>query len=222
MSWVAAGVAVVGIGTSLVQGAQAKREQKEAERQATVSLNQAKKQLSVNRLEGVSINTEAYDNALRNITAQQQQALAALSEDPRALAAGVGKLQGASVNMTQELLDKQNQDLVDREMAIAKEDANIDKNLANISLAETEGAQAAAAEASRVAGISGTNVVEGLAGAGQKLYEESDLYKKKNSIVNNVSFKDYGFSKGVPKIGDPLSELPAPNYGSLISGLTPS
>lgn len=167
MSGVIAGVGLSAFstGASLFQGIQAKKLQRDAERAATEALNQAKEKLSVNRLEGVQIPLDAYDTAMREVTAQGGQAIDALTQgDARNLAAGVGKVYQAGQQGVEDIRQKKEQAIYNRDTAIAKEQANIDKQLADISLSEASGAQIAAAQHGEEAGQAFSNALSSFGG----------------------------------------------------------
>lgn len=171
------GLQVLGAGFSIIQGIQAKRAQREAEAQAERALTEARKQLSVNRMEGLQVPLEAYELAERGLTAQQMQSTQALAEaDSRSLAGGVGRSQMAAQQGQEQLRQQMAQDIYNRDKLIADEASNIDRNLASISLAEAEGAQLAAMQREQQAAAGFTGGIQGIAGAGQTLYENTALY----------------------------------------------
>lgn len=174
---ISAGLQVLGAGFSIIQGIQAKRAQREAEAQAARALEEAKSRLEVNRMEGLQVPLEAYELAERGLTAQQMQSTQALAEaDSRSLAAGVGRSQLAAQEGQEQLRQQMAQDIFNRDKLIAGEQSRIDRDLAGISLAEVEGAQLAAMQREQQAAAGFTGGIQGLAGAGQTLYEQSDLF----------------------------------------------
>jgi hypothetical protein len=179
VSAIGLGIAAIGTAASIAQAAAAKKKQREADRAAEEALNEAKKKLSVNRLEGIQVPLSAYNEAFKSGLAQQQQALTALAEsDPRALAAGVGKVQAIGISQDEKTRQDMEKALYDRDIAVAQNQQQIDLNMAEVGLSEVKGAQAASlqAEQQAVAGI--TDAIQSAAGGVQNYYENTALYKK--------------------------------------------
>lgn len=178
---ISAGLGLAGSGMSILESISAKRKQREAERSADQSLSRAKKELSVNRLEGVQVPIEAYTQAMRAVTAQQMQAVEGLRESgQRALAAGLGRAEAVSGDIVEKQRLQMEKALADRELLIAQEDARIDQSLANISLGEATGAMAASQQNQQIAAMQMTSAAEGLGAVGENLYKASKLFKKKD------------------------------------------
>lgn len=174
---VAAGMQILGSGFQIAQAIDAKKKQRDAERSAKESLAQARRKLSVNRLEGIQVPLEAYESSMRETTAQTMQNLEALREaDARTLAAGVGKLSAASGAQTERTRQQMARDIAERDKMIAQEQATIDRTLAGLSLEEAAGAQAAAAQREQQAAMGFSSAIKGIGAAGQTLYENSKLY----------------------------------------------
>ena len=117
---IAVGLQALGMGGDIIGGIRARKVQREAERQAQEALDQAKQRLEVNRQEGVQIPLDSYALAMRERTAQQMQALEGLREaDPRALAAGAGKLSAAATAATEADRQRMQADIYKRDQMIA-------------------------------------------------------------------------------------------------------
>ena len=175
-------VGVAGAGMSIAGGAAAKRRAKDASRASAAALEEARKTIEVNEQEGVQVPLDSYEMAMRETTAQQEQALAALTEaDSRSLAAGVGKLSAAGGNVIEKQRQAMAQDIYKRDQAVAAEEANINNQLTNVSVQEAMGAQAAAQDAEQQATYAmSQGVIAGL-GAGVDAYKASGLYEKDKS-----------------------------------------
>jgi len=203
---ISAGLGLVGSGASIFESIGAKKRQREAQKAADKALNQAKKELSVNRIEGIQVPIESYNQAMREVTAQQMQAVEGLRESgQRALASGIGRvgaLAGQEVEKQRLQMDKA---LADRELLIAQEDARIDKDLANLSLGEATGAMAAAQQNQQIAAMQMTSAAQGLGAVGKNIYEGSDLYKKQKEAQK----EDYGF--GMENFTDVNKKIELPN-----------
>jgi hypothetical protein len=180
---------VAGAGMSIAGGAAAKRRAKDAARASAAALEEARKTIEVNEQEGVQVPLDSYEMAMRETTAQQEQALAALTEaDSRSLAAGVGKLAAAGGNAIERQRQAMGQDIYKRDQAVAAEEANINDQLSSVSIQEAMGAQAAAQDAEQQATYAMSQGVAAGLGAGVNAYKASGLYNKDKSgdIVDGV------------------------------------
>lgn len=185
---------IAGVGglASIGQGIDSKMKAKDAQRESDAALDKAKKQFDVNRQEGIQVPLDSYEQAIRETTAQQQQALSALTEsDSRSLAAGVGKLQAAVGTQTETNRQAMGDAILARDQAIAKDQTRIDQGLASMSIQEAEGAAAAAADLNKLGGQQLTSGAVAVGQAGLSLYQKSDLYKKKkdNTDLDSSMFK---------------------------------
>lgn len=170
---------VAGAGMSAAGGIASKKRQRDAERAADEALASAKRNLSVNRMEGLQVPVESYTQAMREVTSQQGQAIDALTEsDSRSLAAGIGKLGASAANATEAQRLKMDQAIYDRDTFIAKEDARIDQNLASLDLQEVRGAQQAAAQSEQAAAQQFSGATSGLGSVANTLYQNKALYGK--------------------------------------------
>lgn len=172
-----AGLQVLGAGANIIQGIKARREQREAEARASRALNAAKRKIEVNRMEGLQVPLDAYDLNTQAILASQQQAVQGLRESgQRSLQGGIQGSQMAAGQAFEGQRQQMAQDIYSRDKMIAQEQADIDRALASISLQEAEGAQIAAAQREQMGAQAFSGAIQGLAGAGQTMYEASDLY----------------------------------------------
>lgn len=177
----------VGAGAGIIQGIMAKKQQRDAEAAAERSLDAAKQQIEVNRLEALRVPTEVYERAFENTVAMQNQSLAALTEaDPRALAAGVGKLQGVATQQDAQTRDAMAQALYDREKMVAARQTEIDQNLAGLDLQAAAGAQEAASQAQQIAAQGFSGAIASVGQAGQQMFENSALYKKNKGLEEQL------------------------------------
>jgi hypothetical protein len=175
--FVGVGLQVLGMGLDIAQSIDAKKKQRDAERAAAESLAQAKSKIEVNRMEGLQVPLDAYEQAGREITAQQMQSLEGLREaDARTLAAGVGKLGAVGAMATEKTRQQMADAIYQRDKMIADEQATIDRSLATINLQEAEGAQMAAAQREQMAAQALSGALTGLGGAAQTFYEGQSLY----------------------------------------------
>lgn len=167
------GTQIFGVGLSIAQAIDARKKARDAERASTELLEQAKTRLDVNRMEGVQVPLDAYQMAGRETTAQTQQALEGLREaDTRTLAAGIGKLSEASGAVTEQQRQAMGQDIYQRDVDIATEQASIDRIMGGISLEEAAGAELRRAEKEEDAQKSLQSAVTG---AGQSLLTAAQM-----------------------------------------------
>ena len=174
---VSAGIQVLGAGADIIQGIQARKQQRDAERAAAAALAQARQKIEVNRMEGIQVPLDAYDLQTQAMLAGQQQSVEALREGgQRSVQGGLARTQLATQAGLEQQRQAMAQDIYRRDLAIAEEQANIDRTLAGLSLEEAAGAQAAAAQREQMAAQAFSGAIKGITGAGQTLYESSKLY----------------------------------------------
>ena len=177
---IGAGVAVLGTGFQISQALGQKKIARDAQRASAEALAQAKQRLEVNRMEGIQVPLDAYEQAMRETTSQQMQSLEALREaDARTLAAGVGKLGAAGAGAIEKQRQVMEQAIYDRDKMVAQEEAKIDRALASISLEEAIGFEKEAAQRETMAAINTAGAIEGL-GQAASLYQQSrPLYNQR-------------------------------------------
>ena len=176
------GIQAIGAGFSIAEAIKQKREQRDAERTAKELVEQTKSRLEVNRMEGLQVPLDSYDQAMREVTAQQMQSLEGLREaDARTLAAGVGKLAAAGSDATELQRQAMEGAIFDRDKLIASEQSNIDRSIANVDLQSALGAQQMAADADAASAMNLQSAAQGLGGAFQSFAESQDLYKKQKT-----------------------------------------
>ena len=224
---ISAGLQVLGSGMDIIQGINAKKDQKDAERAAAEYLRQAKQQISVNRMEEVQVPLDAYGLQTQAMLAGQQQSIEALREGgQRALQGGLSKAQLATQAGFEQQRQAMGRDIYQRDLMIAKEQARIDQALANLDLQSAAGAQMAAAQREQMAAQSFSGAVQGLGSAAQGLYEASPLYSERQGQLDAA--KAYQEQTGMYQdmntrqarramINDGITQQ---GFGNLASGLT--
>lgn len=176
------GIQAIGAGFSIAEAIKQKREQRDAERTAKELVEQTKSRLEVNRMEGLQVPLDSYDQAMREVTAQQMQSLEGLREaDARTLAAGVGRLAAAGSDATELQRQAMEGAIFDRDKLIASEQSNIDRSIANVDLQSALGAQQMAADADAASAMNLQSAAQGLGGAFQSFAESQDLYKRQKT-----------------------------------------
>jgi hypothetical protein len=183
------GIQAIGAGFSIAEAIKQRREQRDAERTAKELVEQAKSRLEVNRMEGLQVPLDSYDQAMREVTAQQMQSLEGLREaDARTLAAGVGKLAAAGSDATELQRQAMEGAILDRDKLIASEQSNIDRSIAGIDLESASGAQQMAADADAASAMNFQSAAQGLGGAFQSFAETQDLYKRQKTTPASSIF----------------------------------
>lgn len=174
------GMQLAGAGFQIARAIDQKKKARDAERASAELLEQAKRRLDVNRQEGVQVPLDAYEQAMREMTAQQGQSLMGLREaDERSLAAGVGKLAAAGTAGVEGLRGKMEEAIYARDKAIADEAARIDSMMAGISLTEAEGAQEAAKQREEASAMALQGAISGIGGAFDTMAKSQDLYSQR-------------------------------------------
>lgn len=179
------GMQLAGAGFQIARAIDEKKKARDAERASTELLEQAKRRLDVNRQEGVQVPLDAYEQAMREMTAMQGQSLMGLREaDERSLAAGVGKLAAAGTAGVEGFRGKMEEAIYTRDKAIADEAARIDSMMAGISLTEAEGAQEAAKQREEASAMALQGAISGIGGAFNTMAQSQDLYSQRQGELN--------------------------------------
>lgn len=170
-------LSAISTGASVIQGIEARKNVRAAERAADDALAAAKRRTAIDRFEALKVPVEAYQFAADIQTQQGKQNLMALQEaGPRALAAGVGKITAAGIQGTEQARQGLQADLFGLQKLQATEAAKRDAALASIDLKTVEGAGLASMAAEQQAAAAFGGAFKTLAGAGMDLYEASSLY----------------------------------------------
>lgn len=170
-------LSAVSTGANIIQGVEARKRGRAAERAADDALAAAKRRTAIDRFEALKVPTEAYQFAADIRTQQGKQNLMALQEaGPRALAAGVGKVTAAGIQGIEQDRQALQADLFGLEKLQAAEAAKRDTALASIDLKTVEGAGLASLAAEQQAAAAFGGALQTAAKAGMDLYEASNLY----------------------------------------------
>ena len=168
---------VIGAVGSFAQAAMQKKAMQEAEQEAAKAIADARAKLMQAPLEEVQVPTEAYQNAMREITAQSMQLTEAARESgARELAASVGRIGAAGLQATEQQRESMADRIYARDMTVAQDEARRLGALSNIDLGEARGAQAAAAQAEARRGAAITGGLTALGGAASAGLEAYALY----------------------------------------------
>jgi hypothetical protein len=168
-----------GTGMSFAQANKQKKLQQQAETEAAKSMVEAKKALSVNYMESLSIPTQAYEMEKDILSAASAQATEAGREgDQRGVAATAGRVQAATTEGARGIRADMAGELYNLDKLTQEENKNIAENLAGLNLAEAQGAQLAARDAQEARSAAITQGFAGVAKLGGQLMAAAPLYEK--------------------------------------------
>jgi len=141
-------LSAAGVAQSFVQAGKQNKLRREAEAEAAKSMEQARKILGVNYLEGISAPMRGYEEAREGIRQTGAQALqAGVEGEQRGAAATAGRVLMGAQKGERQISAKQEEDMLRLQELAAKEDARLASNLANLDLMGVAGAQQAARDA---------------------------------------------------------------------------
>lgn len=183
---------------SFVQAGKQRSAAQDAAAEADKAMEEARKQLSVNYLEGLSINKEAYELEREAFLSGAQQIVQAGQEgESRGAAVTAGKglaalqkaQQGSRIGMTEDLLTLQK--------LAAKEDARLAGELATIETKTAEGFEKEAADARAAASTATQQAATGLVNIGTQALKLPGLYGKTDvPMVNDLALQQQLVSPG--------------------------
>lgn len=184
-------------GASAKQASNASGFAKEANSKAKVAFDKAMKELSANKLAGISLPMESYERQIEAARGAGAELTQAGIESERGAAAIAGQVYRGQTEAQREIAGDMAQQLTGLETAAAEEEANLSRARANLNLAEAEGAQAAASQygAQQDAAISGA--FSALGQAGQQYLQGSELYKKSKGVKEFQKLSEYANKKGM-------------------------
>lgn len=176
---------------SFVQADKQRDAAQAAAAEADKAMEEARKQLSVNYLEGLSINKEAYELEREAFLSGAQQIVQAGKEGEsrgaavtagKALAASQKAQQGSRIGMTEDLLTLQK--------LAAKEDARLAGERATIETKTAEGFEKEAADARAAASAATQQAATGLVNIGTQALKLPGLYGKTDvPMVNDLALQ---------------------------------
>ena len=162
---------------SFAQAAFQKKSMDEANAAAAKAVADARGRLMQAPLEEVQVPTEAYELAMREITAQSMQLTEAARETgARELTANIGRIGALGLGATEKQRTDMADDIYKRDMAVAQDEARRLGALANVDLMEARGAQMAAADAASARGAAITGGVNSLGAALGGAFESMPLF----------------------------------------------
>tara|TARA_R100000808_G_scaffold24599_1_gene57098 strand:- start:155 stop:1153 length:999 start_codon:yes stop_codon:yes gene_type:complete len=179
---------------SFAQMAEEKEKKKKAEDAAAAAMMEARKKLDVNYYEQLGIQKEPYELARREMLVQGAMATEALKEgDPRALAAGVGRVQLAQQAGQEKVTTAMQQEQSQLEKLVAGEESRLRDLDTQLDLQEVVGAQQAMADAARAEqmalqqGLAGVTSMAGQVASMAPLYSKSPEVNALNRIKRQAA-----------------------------------
>ncbi len=174
-------------GMSFGQASREKRMQREAENKANEYIAKAREQIEIQRMEEVQLPLKQRQLTEKARAVGMKQALEAFQETgPRAVIGGVPKAQQIDVAARAQEQAQTEQQLFQREEAIAKAKTQQDIALANIDLMGAQGAAQASADAQKAIAAGVTGGFTALGGAVETGSELVSLYPQ-NALSKQVS-----------------------------------
>ena len=176
LTTIAAAVAIAGTATtaglSFSQAGKQKERMRDAERDAGLKMKEARKKLEVNYMDSLSIPLEAYEREMEALNVQAATLTqAAVEGDQRGAGAVAGRIAQAGQEAVSQQRTAMAKDLYNLEAATAEEDARLRDIGISLDLGEVEGAQLAAADASRARADA---INQGITGIGNTLQSGMD------------------------------------------------
>jgi len=193
------GLAVTAASTvgSFAQAADQNSKKKKAEEAAAAAMMEARKKLEVNYYEQLGIQKEPYELARRELLSQGALATQQLAEgDPRALAAGVGRVQLAQQLGQEKVATAMQQEQSQLDKLVAGEESRLRDLGTQLDLQEALGGQQAAADASKAESMAIQQGFAGVTSLGGQVASLAPLYAKKPMPP--------GTKTDIPKADDPL------------------
>jgi len=195
------------IGMNLSAAAKQSKAQSAAEQAAAEAAKKAETEYQREFAGGVQLPMEAYQQAGREGTAQQMQALQSLQEaDSRSLAAGVGKVQAAATDAQAAITDKMREDLFSLESAQMEEKMRNRDAIAKMNQERAMGAQAAAANAEAAKMNAYASIGTSLSGLASTALQAAPLFPKTGT--EDLSGISVGNMTGMGSTINPAQQSP--------------
>lgn len=187
---------LIGAGMNYAQAAKQKKEMKSAEGAAAKAIADARAKLAEAPLERLQVPTQAYETAMREITAQSMQMTEAARESgARELAANVGRLGALGLTATEKQREAMAQDIYKRDVAVAQDEARRLAELSKLDQTEAKGAQLAAAQAAAMRGAYLSSATSALGSAAATAFGELPLYMLSPEAMQQMKDKTAMFGK---------------------------
>lgn len=184
-------------GMSFAQAGKQRKLMREAEREADIAMQEARKKLEVNVFDQLSIQKEPFELEREALLSQGAQAIQAGVESERGAAATAGRVQMAQQEGQAAVRSAMGQELQGLERLSAQEEGRLRDIGVQLDLEEVAGAQLAAANAQELAAQATQQGFEGVTSMASQLasfaplYEKSASAKQTQGIANTLS-QDFG------------------------------
>lgn len=171
-------ISVATTAMSFAEKKKAENRKREAEAAAERKMEEARKKLSVNYADELSIAKEPYQREREAMLAQGANIMDAAVESERGGGASAGRLLAAQQEGQGQIRDAQSVDLFNLEAAQAEEDSRLRDINVDMDLNQIAGAQAAAAEAQDAANVAKQQAIQGIGSVAQQAMSFAPLYAK--------------------------------------------
>lgn len=172
------GISAIGTGASFLQAGKQRKAEKKASKAAAAALEEARKRLSVNYMDALSLPMEPRALANEQMLNQGAQIINAAQEGERGVGEQAGRIYAQQQNAAEALRAQTSMDLFNIQEKQLDEDSRLRDAQANLDIAEAEGAQAAAAQAADAANMATAQGIQGAANTAMLAVESAKLYKK--------------------------------------------
>jgi len=173
----ALGMSAAGSAFSFLQAGKQSKIENQAQRDAAKYMADARKKLDVNMLKGLNLSRDAYDLESEQLSQFAGAGLqAGVEGDQRGAGAAVGRVGQLLSEQAKEQRVAMAKELSDFEMAVAKEDVNLQGQRVDLDLGEVAGQQQIAADARAARAQSMQAGVQGLVDVGLGAMEAGDAF----------------------------------------------
>lgn len=223
-------MSALGTATSFIDAGKQNKIMAKAEADAQKSLDQAKKEISVNAYKGLSVNKDPYNKERDALVSAGAQAIQAGQESNRGSAATAGRVQMAQVEGQSGIQASQSKEEKQLDMLVANEDSRIKDMLGQIDLQTAQGSQLQARDAKFAKSKDLSGAFAGMGAMGAELVRMAPLYAKDKPDSSKGLFSNNGtpeqptgndvgsdlnnFAGAGDARGEP-SDTPVPNSGNV-------
>jgi|9_EtaG_2_1085328.scaffolds.fasta_scaffold00508_9 hypothetical protein len=195
------GLSAAGSTFSFLQAGKQNKLARDAQRDAAKALEEAKKKLETNMMQGLSIAKEPYELEREALLQAGASALqAGVEGDQRGAAATAGRVLQAQQEAQAEQRSAMAQEMTDLALLEAEEEVNLQRQRVGLDIGEAQGQQMMAADARRAAAQATTAGVQGLVDMGTTLLAGSDLYAGERTDTERAARKASRQSKRLDRI----------------------
>jgi len=197
MSGLIAGLSISAIstGASFIQAGKQRKAEKKASKAAAAALEEARKRLSVNYMDALSLPMEPREYLNNQMLQQGANIIGAAQEGERGVGEQAGRIYAQQQDAAEALRAQTSMDLFNIQEKQLNEDSRLRDAQASLDLAEAEGAQAAAAQAADAANMATAQGIEGITNAGMLAVESAALYKDGDAAAARALKRDARIAK---------------------------